>query len=602
MNPLTTAYDENGKLTIYPWPEETYHRNPLMATLATNLNKSYQVVSNNYAIVDVPFIKGLSYRINAGARVRLSDTGTYYGRDTQLGLTRLGDAATSRQIANNTVIENIVSYNRDFGKHSVFFTGVYSFEENKNSSNDLAARGFPHDFLTWYSASQAELITPGFTYSNTVLISQMLRFNYSYDSRYLLTLTGRRDGYSGFGAETKWGLFPSVAVGWNIANENFFPTKNIIDELKIRASYGLNGNQAINAYETISRLSEENYVTGSTTLPGYVPSKLGMDNLGWESTKSLNIGLDFKLYTGRITGDLNFYRSNTYDLLLPRTISPVHGMTQITQNIGKTQNSGFEASVISRNIVTGNFKWTTSANISFNKNRIVSLYGELDENGKEIDDLASGWFIRKPIRSNFNFVWDGVWQLDEAEEAAKYGSQPGYIKIKDLEPDGAITDKDRTIIGQQDPKVLWGMNNSWTYKNLTLSVFMHGVHGVTKSNPLKSDNVYDRVRLNTAKKDWWTPDNPSNTWYMNNENASKMQGKGAPNYENASFVRIKDITLAYDFAKGLAKTIGFDKLQVYFTGRNLVTITKWGGLDPELDGQRNIPLQKEYVFGLNIGF
>lgn len=602
MNPLTKAYDDNGDLTIYPWPDDPYFRNPLMGTLATNNNESYQAVTNNYAIIDFPFIKGLQYRINTGIRVRFLDTGTYYGRDTQVGLNNRGDASVNRARYNNNVIENIVNYNREFGKHNVFFTGVYSFEETKGSSNQLDASGFPHDILTWYSAAQAELIVPGFSYNSTALISQMMRLNYSYDSRYLLTLTGRRDGYSGFGANNKWGVFPSIALGWNISNENFFTIKDVLNQLKLRASYGLNGNQAVGAYETISRLSANNIVAGASTLPGYRPSRLGEDNLGWESTKNMNIGLDFGFLSNRIVGDMNYYKSNTYDLLLGRTISSVHGITSITQNIGETENTGFEASVTSRNIVSKNFRWITSANASVVKNKIVSLYGDLDEEGNEIDDIASGWFIGQPIRVNFGYVWDGIWQLDEADEAALYGTQPGFLKIKDLDGDTAITADDRKIIGQRDPKFMWGMNNSWTWKNLTLSVFMHGVHGVTKNNVLKSDNVYGGVRRNTTKKNWWTPENPTNEWYMNNDDAHRMQGVGANNYEKADFVRIKDITLTYDLAKDLLKNVGFDKLQVYFTGRNLITFTSWEGLDPELDGQRSIPLQKEYVFGLNLGF
>jgi TonB-linked SusC/RagA family outer membrane protein len=602
MNPLTKAYDDNGDLTIYPWPDDPYFRNPLMGTLAKNNNESYQAVTNNYAIIDFPFIKGLQYRINTGIRVRFLDTGTYYGRDTQVGLNNRGDASVNRARYNNNVIENIVNYNREFGKHNVFFTGVYSFEETKGSSNELDASGFPHDILTWYSAAQAELIVPDFSYNSTALISQMMRLNYSYDSRYLLTLTGRRDGYSGFGANNKWGVFPSLALGWNISNENFFTIKDVLNQLKLRASYGLNGNQAVGAYETISRLSANNIVAGASTLPGYRPSRLGEDNLGWESTKNLNFGLDFGFLSNRIVGDMNYYKSNTYDLLLGRTISSVHGITSITQNIGETENTGFEASVTSRNIVSKNFRWVTSANASAVKNKIVSLYGDLDEEGNEIDDIANQWFIGQPIRVNFGYVWDGVWQLDEADEAALYGTQPGFIKIKDLDGDTAITADDRKIIGQRDPKFMWGMNNSWTWKNLTLSVFMHGVHGITKNNVLKSDNVYGGVRRNTTKKNWWTPENPTNEWYMNNDDAHRMQGVGANNYEKADFVRIKDITLSYDLAKDLLKNVGFDKLQIYFTGRNLITFTSWEGLDPELDGQRSIPLQKEYVFGLNLGF
>ena len=602
FNPLTTAYDENGDLTIYPWPEDPYFRNPLMGTLAKNLNESYQVISNNYAQVDFPFLSGLSYRINTGITVRFGDMGTYYGRNTQLGLNNRGDANTERSRYNSAVIENILSYNKTFGDHTLFITALYSYEGNKSSSNILDASGFPHDFLTWYSAGQAELITPDYTYSETALISQMLRLNYSYKSRYLLTLTGRRDGFSGFGAKTKWGFFPSFALGWNLAKEDFFTWGDIFSELKLRASLGVNGNQAVGPYETISRLSENDIVAGSNTLPGYIPYKLGEDNLGWESTKTLNFGLDFGILSDRIVGSVNLYKSNTTDLLLNRSISEVHGISSITQNIGETENNGLEVSVMSRNITKGDFGWETDANMSFNKNKIVSLYGYLDEQGNEIDDIANGWFIGEPIEANYGYVWDGVWQLDEEEQAKLYNTQPGYVKIKDINGDTLINADDRQIIGQRDPKFLWGMNNTFTYKDLTLSIFIHGVHGVTKNNVLLSDNVYTGVRRNTTKKNWWTPDNPSNDWYMNKDGAGQEQGVSANNYENASFVRIKDITLSYNLASGLLKNLGMDRCQIYLTGRNLFTFTKWGGLDPELDGQRSIPLQKEYVVGLNLGF
>lgn len=602
MNPLTRAYDDDGNLTIRPWPDDVYFRNPLMGLLADDIDESYQIMSNSYATVDLPFIPGLQYRLNAGFRARFTDRATYYGRNTQVGLDNRGDATTIRGRFNSSVVENVLNYNRTFGDHNVFVTALYSFQEDKGSENRLSANGFPHDFLTWYSAGQAELITPGYTYNKTTLISQMLRVNYSYDGRFLLTLTGRRDGYSGFGSQKKWGVFPSVALGWNISRETFFPADDIISDLKIRASFGLNGNQAVGAYETISRLSERNIVDGSSTLPGYIPSKLGEDNLGWESTKTLNIGLDFGLFSNRITGDINIYKSNTTDLLLSRSISPVHGIGSITQNIGETENRGIEIAISSRNLASGPVEWTTTGNFSYLKNKIVSLYGELDENGNEIDDIANNWFIGQPIRVNFGYVWDGVWQTHEAERAQLYGTQPGFIKIKDINGDTVINADDRQIIGQLDPKVMWGLNNSITYKNFTLSIFVLGVHGVTKLNPLMSDNVFTGVRRNTTVKNWWTPENPSNDWYMNHIDAHRMNGLSANIYENAGFVRIRDISLAYNFPAGLLNTLGMDRLQLYVTGRNLATFTEWNGLDPELDGQRSVPLQKEFVVGLNLGF
>jgi len=602
-NPLATAYDENGNLTITPIKDDPVRNNPLETTLFKNIDKSYQVVSNNFAIIDFPFVKGLSNRINTGFRMRFSDTGTYRGRDTKTGLDARGSANTARSNYFNTVFENILSYTREFGDHNIFATALLSYEGNKSSSNTMNASGFPHDFLSWYSAAQAELVTPGYSLNETVLISQMLRLNYAYASRYLLTLTVRRDGYSGFGANNKWGVFPSVALGWNIKEEKFFPWKDSFNELKLRFSYGLNGNQAVGAYESISRLSQENMVALSTSLPGYKPSKLGSDNLGWEASRTVNLGFDFGILNNRITGTLNLFRTNTSDLLLNRTISLVHGITSITQNIGETENNGQEFSFASRNIANKNFKWTTSGNISFVQNKIVSLYGDLDKAGKEIDDVANAWFIGKPIRVNFGYVFDGVWQLDEAAQAAKWGSVPGYIKVKDSNGDGKLDASDRQIIGQQDPKFIWGLNNSLSYKNFTLDVFIHGVSGVTKENALMSDlGVTAGVRHNTINKNWWTPTNPSNDFYMNHVDAFRMAGIGASIYESASFVRVKDISLSYDVPKNILGRMGFDKLKLYVTGRNLFTFTDWRGLDPELADQEAIPLQKEIVFGLNLGF
>lgn len=602
MNPLTKAYDENGDLTIYPWVDDQYFRNPLMGTLATDIDESFQLVSNTYAIVDVPFIPGLQYRINAGARIRFTDRATYYGRDTQVGLSSRGDAYTNRVRSNNSVIENIVNYTKEFGKHSIFFTGLYSYQDDSESGNRLDATGFPHDFLTWYSSGQAELVTPSYTYEATTLISQMARLNYSYDSRYLLTLTGRRDGYSGFGAKTKWGVFPSVALGWNISRESFFPSEHVVSDLKLRVSLGRNGNQAVGAYETISRLAENNIVAGESTLPGYIPNKLGEDNLGWESTRTLNVGLDFGLLSNRISGDINVYKSRTTDLLLSRSISSVHGISTVTQNIGETENKGLELSVTSRNISSQGFTWTTTGNIAFMKNEIVSLYGELDEEGNEIDDVGNSWFIGSPIRVNFGHVWDGVWQTEEADQAALYGSKPGWIKIKDINGDTLINADDRQIIGQQDPKFIWGLNNTFSYKNFTLNVFIHGVHGVTKDNTLLSDDVHGGVRRNTTVKNWWTPENGSKTWYSNEIGSNRMGSVSARPFEDASFVRIRDITLSYAIPSVLLEKWGIDKLQIYTTGRNLFTFTKYGGMDPELSAQRDIPLQKEFVVGLNLGF
>jgi len=605
-NPLSSAYDANGKLTILPWPEQTVVNNPLQGLLFDDIDKSWQILSNNYAIINFPFIKGLNYRLNTGVRMRFTDRAQYRGRDTKDGVESMGRSTTSNSVNNSTVIENILSFTRDFGKHNIFATAVYSYEGAKGNSNSLSAQGYPNDFLKWYSPVQASIIKPSTTFNETNLISQMIRLNYTYADKYLVTLTTRRDGYSGFGATTKWGIFPSVALGWNLVNEEFFPQKNIISKLKIRASIGVNGNQAIGAYETISRLTIEDMVAGNKTQPGYKPSKLGIDNLGWESSHAINLGLDFGIYKNRITGNIDWYHTNTTDLLLNRAISAVHGITTITQNIGETQNKGLELSLDTKNIVTNKFQWSTSGNLSYNENKIVSLYGMLDSNGKEIDDVANKWFIGQPINVNYDYVWDGVWQLDEATQAATFGSRPGYVKLKDVNEDGALTADDRQIIGQKDPKLLWGLTNTLSYGNFMLSIFIHGVHGATALNYLKNDDVQGvEVRYNTLKKNWWTPTNPTNDFYMNKLEASKMSGQSGNIYESTDFIRLKDLTVSYNLPKNLLEKFNINRFRLFVTGRNLFTLTDWSGMDPELTDEKSqqaIPFQKEYVLGLNLGF
>ena len=597
MNPLAVPYNEDGTLTIQPVADDPASANPLQEIQFANSDKSRRIVTNNYAIVDFSrLISGLNFRLNYGVTDGITRNNTYRGRDTYDGKNAQGSASIDKNIDFNTVLENILSYKTEFGAHSLFATAVYSIQSDEWQSEEIDMEKFPNDLLTWYAGGQAGLIKPSFDYIKSKLVSQMLRLNYSYLSRYLLTLTVRRDGYSGFGADSKWGVFPSVALGWNLADESFFPFKDLFSQLKIRASYGLNGNQAVGSYRSMGRMEEENYLSGSTTMPGYFPSTLGQQTLGWESSRSLNFGLDFGILNQRITGDLNLYHTNTYDLLLNRTISSIHGITSILQNIGETQNQGIEFSINSRNFVKQNFTWTTSGNISYLQNKILDLYGD------GLDDIGNSWFIGEPIRVNFNYVFDGVWQLDEAEEAAKWGSQPGYLKLKDVDNDSKITPEDRQIIGRQDPNLLWGLTNTFSVKNFNLSIFLHGVHGVTKQNVLMDDEVVTSgVRRNTLLKKWWTPENFSNEWYMNDVDANRMAGVTTSIYENASFVRVKDVTLSYDFPNTLIRKIGGKRLTAYLTGRNLFTLTEWRGLDPELNDQRSIPLQREFVFGLQIG-
>lgn len=598
INPLTSGYDANGNRQVFPWPEFIDILNPLDPLNYEYSHKSFQLFSNNYAEINIPKVNGLTYRVNFGYQKNWSSMSNYADRTTGLGYTNQGYHASSNGENDYVSLENIVTYRKKFGDHSLDFTGVYSFEEGNRHTSTLEARGFAHDFITKYSVAQANFKLPGYDYYKTVLIGQMLRLNYNYDGRYLFTFTGRRDGYSGFGANRKWGIFPSIALGWNLAEEQW-GLQDIFQEFKFRASYGVNGNQAVGAYETISRLGEDNMVSGSNSLPGYVPIKLGQDELGWESSRTLNLGLDFSLLKGAVSGTINYYNTDTYDLLLNRTISPVHGISNITQNIGKTNNRGVEASLTT--VVRGGngLRWDLQGNMAVNKNKIVALYGLLDDEGNEIDDLANSWFIGQPISVNYNYKYLGVWQLNEAEEAQKFGSRPGNAKAYDADGDSRITPDDRIFLGQRDPSFTWGLTNTLSYKSFGLTVFFHGIHGMTRLNELLNDNSTSAgARRNVIKKNWWTPENPSNDFPENSTSAVTY-----PIYEDASFVRLKDVTLSYSVKSQVASKLGLDNLRFYVNLRNMLTWSEWSTNDPELQfGRGAAPLAKEFVLGINFSF
>ena len=591
-SPLAIPFNQDGSINVYPIADDPRKLNPLEPSLYDDLNRRYAASANNYLNIDLPFIKGFSYRLNTGVQYTSTEKNWYHGLKTNLADDIKGESQTNNGVSYSYILENIFSYKRNFAKHSLFLTGLYSLEEKESKSTIISASGFANDFLSWYGAPQASKYAPQYTYLNTDLISQMFRLNYSYDSRYLFTGTVRRDGYSGFGERKKYGVFPSVAVGWNIANERFFSkAKKFANTLKLRMSYGKSGNQAIIPYQTLSQLSAGDYNSSGVPQPGYVPITLGTATLGWETTYAFNVGLDFGLLNSRITGEINVYDNNTQDLLLKRSISAVHGVNYIYQNIGKTRNKGVEFMVNATVVQTKDFSWSGNLNVTAINTKIVDLYGD----GK--DDIANHWFIGQPIQVNFDYKFIGVWQRPDSLLALKYGAKPGFARYEDLNKDSVYGPADRQLIGSPEPNLTWGLTNNFKYKDFSLSVFLYGKTGILKANPYK-----DRTYL--IMQNYWTINNPTNDYWSNASQANKYLGKGNyPSvYENADFIRVKEITMAYSIPKKVLNSMKLNNAKVYFTGKNLLTFTKWGALDPELDNQRAIPLQREYILGLNLSF
>lgn len=596
FNPMIEPYDLAGNIEIYPWPEQGFFRNPLVPLNYIQSNINRRLFTNNFLEITIPGIKGLSYKLNTGYIFSTWNFNEYRGRNTADGLALDGFSNNSSSTNTDLLIENIFKYNRSFGKHSVDLTGLYSWQKIINEYRDQDAQGFISDELTYYQTDVALQIFGDASYRKQTYLSQMLRLNYSFDSKYLFTVTVRRDGYSAFGEDRKFGVFPSAAIGWNMHNENFMNMIEPISMLKLRLSYGLNGNQAVPSYSTLARNNSIGFWSADEGAAyGYYPQFLGNEELGWESSRSINIGLDYGLFQNRINGSLEIYNTNTSDLLLYRSISYLHGFEPtVLTNIGKTKNQGIEFAVNMVPLQTSDFTWSLNLNMSHNRNEIVELYG----NGE--DDIGNQWFIGQPINVNYGYKFDGIFQQeDDIENSPLPDAEPGYAKIADTNQDSMITADDRIILSDQQPDLIGGISNSFSYKNWQLSFFLHFVQGVTKANPFKDwGRTWGEAQRNTVKLDYWSPENPINDYPVNDPNA--LSGYYVRFYENASFLRMKDATLSYNLPESLLNRINIQRMRIYGSVSNLFTITKWSGLDPELDGQSSIPLTRKYIIGLNI--
>ena len=623
LSPLYNAYNEDGSIDLYPINEDTKVKNPLEPLLFDTMNKSTMLITNHYLDVDMPWVNGLHYKLNTGYTWDNSRNRSYKGMNTTEGIIENGILNTFDGYSNSWIIENILSYNRIFGKHNLFLTALYSAQENSSENNRINGKGFANDVMTYYQASQAEILTASSSYTKRSYLSQMFRANYGFDEKYLITATIRRDGYSAFGKTTKFGVFPSLAVGWNIANEEFLSSSRNLNVLKLRLSYGENGNEAVSAYSTLPVLSSRNYIDeNGNILYGYFPKALENPDLSWETTKSLNAGLDFTLLQGRISGVVDTYKSNTYNLLLKETISAINGTTSITRNIGETKNNGLEFQLSTVNIDQKKIFWKTDFNFATYNSKIVHV-GLKDNDGNYIDDVASEWFIGHPVNVNFDYSLDRILQKDDfmlddkgeyilgennnyllkpdiQEQIVVFGTPfPGKPVVKDLNGDGIIGgSEDKEIHGNRAPDFIAGMTNTFKYGNLTLSFFLNGVWGVTKRNELiNMRSLGPDRKMNTT---YWTPDNPINVLPGIND-GSLTQRELYP-YFTADFIRLQDVSLTYNFPSTLLSKFSFSELAVFLNAKNLGTFTKWKGLAPEYTEQADIPRPRSIIVGLRFAF
>ena len=610
MSPYGQVYNEDGSYCIYPMYTESLFFNPMRDVNQDHERRQWNINLNAYAEMDFGNIwkplAGLRYKFNFGYSFVPRRENYYNGaeQNDQNGYGYIFNAETQSR-----TVENILTYAKDIQKHHFDITLLYASSRKKYHDNTATGAKFINDELSWHNLGGGGTQTAKSYTDLYKTVSQMGRLNYSYDSRYLFTFTVRRDGSSVFGNDNKFGVFPSVALGWNIANEKFMEkAQGWLNNLKLRLSYGKAGNEAIGVYETLAKMSN-NALTmdGQSATALYPSSRMGNSGLGWETTKTFNIGLDFGFLNNRINGNIDFYTSTTTDLLLQRNLPKISGYSNVYMNMGKTANKGLEVTINSKNIVTKDFTWGTSLVWSWNKNEIKDLYGD------QKDDLGNRWFIGQPISVIYDYVMEGIWQKDEIDRGDHLKqdpqAQPGDVKLADLDGDGKITPEgDKKIQGQTTPKWIGGLTNTFTYKNLTLSIFIQTVQGLKRNNSLLAMASDEMGRRNsTTEIGYWTEANPSNE-YRSLSKTSNRWGYGFP--RSAAFTRVKDITLSYQFPAQICNMLHLNALTVYASGRNLWTFTSWKGWDPESDitqrgwggYENNYPMTKSMVFGLNVTF
>lgn len=608
MSPYGQEYNTNGTYTIYPMSPEQLYTNPLLGLTTTQIRRTTNINGNGYAEVKFPgALTGLKFRLNAGYTYFPEKNGSYVGR---LANDLNGTASSFNASTNSYTIENILTYSKDIKKHHFDFTALYSAQERNYNSTTAGAVGFINDELGLNNIGAGATQTSGSYRDRYGLNSQMGRLFYSYDSKYLLTLTARRDGSSVFGANTtKYGVFPSAAIGWNIINEDFMKNAKVFSNLKLRISYGKTGNEAVGVYNTITTEGSSRSPFNGISTIGVIPNNLGNISLQWETTKTANIGLDFGILNNRINGSIEAYQNKTSGLLLNRSLPIITGYSKVSENIGKTTNKGLELTLNTKNIAGKDFRWETMFVFATNKNKITDLYGD----GK--DDLGNRWFIGKPIRVVYDYQMTGVWQTGEDVSKQDPTAKPGSLKFADLTKDGKITADDRTILGQIDPKWTGGITNTFHYKNINLSIFIQTAQGMTRNNPDLSYGDETGRRNTPAEIGYWTPENMSQTRPALSYNNTLGYGYAS----DASYTRIKDVTLSYVFSQNLLDKLHLGGLTIYASGRNLHTFTKWVGWDPEqttygrgsgnsganqqafaADWTNNYPLTRTFVLGLNV--
>nr|WP_281169874.1 TonB-dependent receptor [Olivibacter sitiensis] len=654
LSPLMPPYLDDGSINRTPAGNlddmaTTYSPLLLKENDGSWVDRVRRFRSFNSLYGEVQIIDGLKYRLNVGADYRQEEGAQFRGTDSYFrpGINNI--AYVNNTQAYSYTLENLLTYDKVFNdKHRLNLTGMYSFQEMHSHNSSAQKENITADFVQWYNLGQSA-VTPeavlGGGETTAALISYMLRANYSYDDRYMVTLTGRMDGSSRLAVGNKWAQYPAVSAGWNISNESFMADVTAISDLKLRVGYGVTSNQSIASYSTLGGVSSGDpnvrYNFGEESYIGYFVQNIVDPNLGWEYTGTVNVGVDFGLLNNRVTGSIDWYNARTWDMLYGINLPTTSGISApYVTNIGSMSNKGLEIS-LSGNIMKseGGFTWDADVNFFFNRNKLLKLNGEVTE------VIASQLFVGHPLTAIYDLRKLGIWQLDEAEEAARYGAYPGQIKLEDNNgvdengvftgmPDGQINDDDRTIIGDGQARWQGGITTRFGYKGFDLSAVTHArIGGTLISNLHQPRAGYLTMldgRRNGLAVDYWTPENPTNAFpYPLREMSAWGDAWTTLGYYDASFISVRSINLGYTLPNKTATKMGIQSLRVYLTAQNPFVLyspymraggvtteatgtgyqgvgdipnIRSGGQNPTLTVAATTPMTRTFILGLNVTF
>ncbi len=614
-DPTLPVYNEDG--TFFRSSELTIN-NPMSVIYGisskSETNRMFGNTTMEYTIVD-----DLSAKLNVGFDNQNMRRDLYNSTKTIRGVAAKGYADVASLSRSNVLVEYTMNYNKTINENQyINVLGGVTYQDFILKSFSAGTSNFPSDDLMTNNlglGDPSNASVSSHKESNT-LLSYLGRINYSVYN-FLLTASIRADGSSRFGANNKYGYFPSFALGWKLAEEDFIP--EVFSELKLRASWGVTGNQEIGNYASLST-----YQAGGTaildgnTYVGTVPSRIANPDLKWETTAQTNIGIDYGFFRGRITGSLDYFYKKTTDMLLNLPLPTSSGYSSIMKNVGSMKNGGFEFMINSRNIIKDNFTWNTTLNFSVIKNEVLSLgdlesiqTGNIQVNGGNTAIIQPG----KPLGSYYGYRITGIFQNQaEIDASAQPTAQPGFPVFDDVNDDGQISTADEVILGDPYPDFTYGLRNDFTFGNFDLDIFIQGQYGADLLNGMAMESMYPgnatRNKLTNQVVDRWTTQNTDAKWPSGINPSSYGASSKVNNLviEDASYIRLKSVQLGYSIP---VKLKGISSAKVYVSGQNLFTITDYTGYDPEANafGQNNVkidyssyPLARTWMLGVNVQF